>query len=43
MSSQRKTYPKVFVTTVSEKETTNTKNRQRKRAIRGPKIKHYSE
>lgn len=44
MSHQRKNYPVVFeAKPATEKQLTNVKKRQQKRALRGPKVKHYSE
>lgn len=44
MAKQRKTYPKVIGNSVpSIKQLADVKDRQRKRAVRGPKVKHYSE
>lgn len=43
MSHQRKNYPRVIEVIVSEKERSNVKKRQQKRATRGPKVKHYSK
>ena len=43
MSHQRKTYPRVIEQVVSVKEKTNVKNRQKRRAMKGPKVKHYTD